>query len=186
MLGASGGSCNSACTQQGLTCHLARSHGYKHPVSLRLDSAVCPCNKDNTVGYLNIKHVRDTKICHKYVMNMPILSKDRLAELLKIDNALINDNLRKGLPKFSAHRREWGGVWISGFCYPPCGSCVWLFFNLHCHFFIWFSHRAIFFLIVQYCQNDFCQFFFSYVGWLVPFFVFVIFWRYVFLVRIAP
>ena len=42
-------------------------------------------------------------------------------------------------------------------------------------FFIWFSHCAIFFLIVQYCQNDFCQFFFSYVGWLVPFFIFVIF-----------
>ena len=53
-------------------------------------------------------------------------------------------------------------------------------------FFIWFSHGAIFFLIVQYCQNDFCQFLFVYVGWLVPFFIFVIFWRYVILVEIYP
>ena len=53
-------------------------------------------------------------------------------------------------------------------------------------FFIWFSHCAIFFLIGQYCQNNFCQFLFSYVGWLVPFFIFVIFWRYVILVEIAP
>ena len=91
---------------QALASHVAQTHKVRSPLQCRVLNNKCPCcDKQWPYTYNNLVHIRNTRACREYVLNLPSYDYETIKPLINSDNARIKANKASGYPALYCHNK---------------------------------------------------------------------------------